>query len=154
MKINIIRIASFILLLAMATTMIGCSNPNNEITDLIDGFETACNELDFNGVIDRIDPKISKKLKVATGIVGLFTNATTDELFTSLANWMISDYDVGADFFESIEIDINHINMTGNRANVSAVISFDMAGNFIEEDATFICTKHSEKWYISDFTIH
>ena len=47
-------------------------------------YEFEINELDFDEVIDLIDPKIGKKIKVATGIVGLFTNKTTDELFDDL----------------------------------------------------------------------
>ena len=154
MKVYIVKIVCILLLFSFAVSLISCRNARTELHDLMDEFEEACNELDFDEVIDLIDPKIGKKIKVATGIVGLFTNKTTDELFASLADWMVSDYDVGADFFESIDIEVERITISGDRANVYATLRVDVAGNDIEEEATFICVRRSGKWFISDFTVH
>ena len=68
------------LIAALVLSLCGCSNDKGEIENLMTEFEYSCNELDIDAMLDCIDPAISDKIKLATGIASMFTNKDSDEL--------------------------------------------------------------------------
>lgn len=154
--LNSMRIRKFfICVIAMVMSVVllcsltGCNKENKEIENLMIEFEYSCNTLDFDAVLNCINPKVSEKVKLAVGIVGIFTEKDTDELFEKLANYL-SDGDIGGtEFFSSIKIDVKEITAKKESAVVLCTISCEAEGQKLVREATFNCIKYAEKWYIS-----
>lgn len=139
-----------IILFTMIFSLTGCGS-KNEIEDLMSNFQKACNSLNFNEVLDCINPSISDKIKLAAGFVGMFTDTDTDKMFDSLAGYLSKDKVGGKEFFSSIKIDVNDIKTDGDSAKVSAVITYKIKDKEITNNTTFNCIRSNEKWYISSF---
>lgn len=152
-KVILISLVSGILLVSMLISLPACGNSSKkEIENLMTEFEYACNTLDFNAVLNCINPKVSDSIKIGVGIVGMFTD--TDDLFEKLADTLSSDDLGGTDFFSSIKVTVNGITVDGEAATVAALLKYEVAGNQMEREATFECIYYAEKWYISSFGIN
>ena len=153
MRKTVISLMALLLSVTMVFSLAGCSKSNKEIENLIAKFEQACNDLDFEEVLDCINPKISDKIKLAAGLVGMFTDTDTDEMFETLAKYLSSDNLGGADFFSSIKIEVKDISVKDDSADVSVMLNYEVNGEEIAREATFKCIYYTEKWYVSSFTI-
>ncbi|MGN0114791.1 MAG: hypothetical protein ACI396_05650 [Acutalibacteraceae bacterium] len=153
MRKSIICVIAVIVSIAMVLSLSGCGGPEKDIKNLLTEFENACNTLDFDAVLDCIDPKVSDKVKLAVGVVGMFTDSDTDELFDSLADYLSKDDIGGKDFFSSIKIKVEKISVEDDAATVSTTLTYSVNGEETVREASFYCIYYTEKWYISYFTI-
>ena len=150
-----VSIISMIIALSMLVSLVGCGNSSKkEIENLMTEFEHACNTLDFNSVLNCINPKVSDTVKIGMGIVGLFTDMENDVLFEKLAAALTTEQLGGADFFSSIKIDVKDIVVEDKTATVSTWIKYNISDSQFEREATFNCIYYTEKWYISNFSIN
>ncbi len=152
MRKSFTSILSLLLVVAMLFSLTGCG-ASSEIKALLQEFESSCNSLDFDAVLDCINPKVSDSIKVALGFVGLFTDKDADDMFNSLAEYLSEDEIGGADFFSSIDIQVGEIAVDGESATVSATLTYELDGEETVREAEFNCIYYAEKWYISDFSI-
>ena len=148
-----VSVVAIVLSITMIFSLTGCSGSNKEIENLMTEFEYACNTLDFDAVLNCINPKVSDKIKLAAGFVGMFTDTDTDEMFESLADYLSSDDVGGTDFFSSIKIEVKDISIEDETAVVSAILTYELNGEEVVRESTFNCIYYTEKWYISSFTI-
>lgn len=148
-----VSVITIVISIAMIFSLTGCDNSNREIKDLMTEFEHACNTFDFDAVLDCINPKVSDKIKIAAGIVGVFTDIDTDKMFESLAEYLSNDNIGGADFFSSIKIEVKDISVEDDDATVSVTLTYELGGEKVVREATFNCIYYTEKWYISSFAI-
>lgn len=148
-----VSVMAIVLSITMMFLLTGCSGSNKEIENLMTEFEYACNTLDFDAVLNCINPKISDKIKIAAGFVGMFTDTDTDEMFESLADYLSSDDVGGIDFFYSIKIEVKDISIKNKAAVVSTILTYEFDEEKIVREATFNCIYYTEKWYIYSFTI-
>lgn len=152
MKKTINAIVAVLLSVAIMLSLVGCIGSNREIEQLMSDFEGACNRLDFNAVLDCIDPNISDKLDLAAGIVGMFADMDKEEMFEKLAGFISKEDIGGADFFSSIKIDVKEIEVNEEEATVDVFLSYDFRDEVVEKEAVFSCIYYAEKWYISNFS--
>lgn len=146
-KRRITAVLAIITLLAVLMT--GCGD-KSEIKGVISDFEKACNKLDLNDMLECIDPAISGPIKMATGIVGLFSNTNSDEMLERLSDILTSGTAGGGkDFFSSIEITVDDIDISGDKAEVGATLKYTVAGEDHETETVFKCVKSEDEWYIS-----
>lgn len=148
-----ISIVAVILSITVLFSLASCTSANKEIENLMIEFEDACNTLDFNAVLDCINPKVSDKIKLTAGFVGMFTDTDTNEMFESLADYLSSDDIGGTDFFSSIKIEVEDITVEEETATVSAILTYLIDGEEVVRESTFNCIYYAEKWYISTFSI-
>ena len=148
-----VSVVAIVLSITMIFSLTGCSGSNKEIENLMTEFEYACNTLDFDAVLNCINPKVSDKIKIAAGFVGMFTDTDTDEMFDSLADYLSSDDVGGTDFFSSIKIEVKDISVEDEAATVSTILTYELNGEEVVRESTFKCIYYTEKWYISSFTI-
>lgn len=153
MRKSIISVIAVIVSIAMVLSLSSCGGSDKDIKNLLAEFEYACNTLDFDAVLNYIDPKVSDKVKLAVGVVGMFTDSDTDELFDSLADYLSKDDIGGKEFFSSIKIKVEKISVEDENATVSTTITYNINGEEMVREASFYCTYYTEKWYILYFTI-
>lgn len=143
-----------VMIVSVVLSLAGCSKSDKEIRTLIADFENSCNSLDFNGILECINPKISDKFRFAAGVVGMFTEKGTDELFDALSDMVSGDNVSGTDFFSSIHIEINEIEINEDNADVLVELTYYVGEEEFVRDATIECMYYKEQWYISGISLN
>lgn len=147
-------LAALFLIIALSISMCACGNQNNEIKTLTKNFENSCNKLDMNAMLDCIDPEISGSVKKLTGLIGMFSDKDTDELLDSFAKVLFSELPENSkEFFSSIKIKLDNIEIEEDSASASAEITYEISGEDNKSNANFEYTRVDEKWYISNLDI-
>lgn len=149
-----VYVSAMALLLAvtMLFSLVSCGE-KSEIKALISDYETACNDLDFNRVLELVDPSVSSALKLAAGIVGAFSDTDAEELFEKLSD-LLSDGKLGGnEFFSTVSIEVKEITVEEDTATVSAVITYEIGGEELESESTFYCVCKDDQWYISSYSL-
>ena len=146
--------AALFLIIALSVSMCACGNQNNEIKTLTNNFENSCNKLDMNAMLDCIDPEISESVKKLTGLIGMFSGKDTDELLDSFAKVLFSELPENSkEFFSSIKIKLDNIEIEEDSASASAEITYEISGEDNKTNANFEYVCIDEKWYISNLDI-
>ena len=156
MKKLIKKTLCIVLSALLCWVLVGCSVHDGEIKEVISDFEEACNELDFNDMLDCINPRITGTLEFATGLLGMFTDTDTEEMLEELSN-LIIDGESGADrkeFFSSIKITVDKIEVEDEQAVVTAVVKYKNSGRETVREATFSCEHYADEWYINTFVLN
>ena len=153
MKKKLIVVTALLLAAVTLLVTVGCSSADREIKSLIKKYEKACNELDFDEVLDCLDPAISEKISLAVGFIGLFTDAEPSELFAKVAEFLSANSFGGTDFFSSMKISVNEIKVDGSKAVVSATVHYKVAGSELSDDFAFHCVYKDDEWYISSVSL-
>lgn len=147
-------LAALILIIALSVSICACGSQNNEIKTLTNNFENSCNKLDMNAMLDCIDPEISGSVKKLTGLIGMFSDKDTDELLDSFAKVLFSELPENSkEFFSSIKIKLDNIEIEEDSASASAEITYEISGEDNKSNANFEYTRIDEKWYISNLDI-
>lgn len=147
-------VIAIVLSITLMFSLTGCkAGSNKDIKTLLDEFEESCNTLDFDAVLDCINPQISDKINLALGLVGMFSDTDKDELFQQLADFLSEDDIKGSEFFSSIKIEVEDINIVDEEATVSTIITYSINGDETTRESTFYCTYYIDAWYINAFTI-
>ena len=146
------KLIFFVLIATMV--LCGCSNDKGEIENLMTEFEYSCNELDINAIFNCIDPAISDKIRLATGIAGIFKDKDSDELTEGLVGTLTGDDYLNADdFFSSIKIETKDIKTKKETGTANAIVEYNVAGEKFKKEATFDYVYNMDKWYISSFKL-
>lgn len=147
-------LAALFLIIALSISMCACGNQNNEIKTLTKNFENSCNKLDMNAMLDCIDPDVSGSVKKLTGLIGMFSDKDTDELLDSFAKVLFSELPENSkEFFSSIKIKLDNIEIEEDSASASAEITYEISGEDNKSNANFEYIRIDEKWYISNLDI-
>ena len=147
-------LSALFLIIALSVSLCACGNQNNEIKTLTKNFENSCNKLDMNAMLDCIDPEVSGSVKKLTGLIGMFSDKDTDELLDSFAKVLFSELPENSqEFFSSIKIKLDNIEIEEDSASASAEITYEISGEDNKSNANFEYTRVDEKWYISNLDI-
>ena len=151
MRKSLKNIIVFLLLFVIVLSMSACDNQNNEIKTLTKNFENSCNKVDMNAMLDCIDPDISESVKKLTGLIGMFSDKDTDELLDNFAKVLFSELPENSkEFFSSIKIKLNTIEIEDDKASASAEITYEISGEENKSNANFKYICIDKTWYISD----
>lgn len=146
--------AALILIISLSVSICACGNQNNEIKTLTRDFENSCNKLDMNAMLDCIDPDVSGSVKKLTSLIGMFSDKDTDELLDSFAKVLFSELPENSkEFFSSIKIKLDNIEIEEDSASASAEITYEVSGEDNKSNANFEYIRIDEKWYISNLDI-
>lgn len=151
MKIKIVTAA---LMSAMVLSLSGCGKDKGEIEKLMTEFEYSCNELDIDTMLDCIDPAVSDKIRLATGIASMITDKNSDELTGELVGMLTGDGSLNADeFFSSISIEPKDIKTGKKSAAANAIVEYSVGGEKFKKDTEFEFVNTMDKWYIASFKL-
>lgn len=152
MKKGIAMVLAVIIVIVYAVSLSGCGNESDKISNLITEFEYACNSLDVDAILDCIHPDITNKVKTAMGIVGLFTGQDSDDMLEAISESLTNNSKVDAEsFFSTIKIDVKEVNSDNNNGTAKVNLTYRVGTEEIVSDATFVCSKYNDKWYITSF---
>ena len=150
MKRSIIKgTALFLMAVLLISTLSGCAN--KEVKDLIGRFETSCQAMDVDGMLDCCNPTIVKPLRGVLGILGVKDlNGIVDSLSNILGAFDLKG-NSPEDVLKTVKITPTkyETNSTKDGCSVQATITYVLNGKTVEKNVQIACTKGSEGWYIS-----
>ena len=151
---NLKKVIIFALVFMLVLSVSACGSQKSEIKTLTKNFENSCNKLDVNEMLDCIEPEISGSVKKLTSLIGMFSDKDTDELLESFAKVLFSELPENSkEFFSSIKIKIDDIEIDEDNASASAEIRYEISGEDNISNANFEYIRIDEKWYISNLDI-
>lgn len=147
MKKSICRGAAVILMAAMMLTLLtGCAK--SKVKNAISEFESACQSLDVVGMLECINPTVSKPILDAMNLLGIEdTSKLLDEL-VGILNLFEGAGEATEELVQSIKIEpvSYEFNDSSDRCTVTARLS---CGEDSTEDITIELVLKDEVWYIS-----
>lgn len=161
MKKICVSLFSAVLVLAVAFSLCSCFNQQSaeseeeKIKAVMTKLQTACNELDVNGMLDCVDPDEAGNLKLAAGAAGLLGKNNADILKKLISK--VGDYgDIDAEeFFSSVRITVNSIKLSSDSqsADVAATVTAESNGETKSRDVMIACVQKNGNWYAKDFAL-
>lgn len=150
MKRLFTKLLCCVLIILLALGVCSCKSNTAEIENLITKFEYSCKTLDINSLLDCISPEISQRIKLVSGVAGIFVDMDIDEIFESVAGELLGILpDNGDEFFSSINITIYNISVSNDSASVNTMVDFTLSGERFEKEMIFECV-YEDRWYISN----
>ena len=153
-KIRIVLVALVMLISSVA--LCACGSDEMKIKALINEFEESCNQMDADGVLECLNPTIADLVNKGLGILDIFTEVDKDEVFDKVSDLLITGIEGvgGSDFFETMEIEIEEMEIERTSATVTGTITYEKNGEEKESPVTFICgySDSEEGWYISEIS--
>lgn len=148
------KILAILLTIALSTGLLcSCGSEKKEIKSVIGNFEKACNNVDFNEMLTCIDPMISEKIGLVTGLASMFTDMGSEELLNKLSKLLTNDDTLDADsFFSTVKIKVGDITVNESIATAHVSLKYEFGENITEKNAIFDCVCKEGNWYISGFS--
>ena len=148
------KIVLFALLAVLVLSMSACGGEQSEIKALTTRFEKSCNKLELNEMLDCIEPDVAQGVKAITGVIGMFTDADTDELLDKFGAMLFSEMPENSkEFFSSIKITVNDVEVDKDNATASAEIAYEISGEESVANAYFEYVRIEEEWYITNLDL-
>ena len=153
MKKTVTRIFSVVLVLTMLLSLASCGE-KAKIRSTISAFQTACNELNVEAVVDCLEPTIANLLNAGAGLLGGLLGSSEEEVFSSLSSLLGNHSDaIGIESFKTLQIKVNDIAEDGATANAKVTLSYiGITGEEKTADATINLKNSSDQWLISGVT--
>ena len=152
-KFRIVMVA--LLMLISSVTLCACGD-EMKIKSLVNEFEESCNQLDADGILECLNPKIADTIDKALSILDIFTEVDKDEIFSKVSEILMSGLGEvgGTELFSSIDIEIEEMEVGKASATVTGTMTYEVKGEEKETPVTFFCeySDSIEKWYISEIS--
>lgn len=149
MKNTMKRFAAMLLAAIMMLTLLTGCGAKGAVKETISNFETACHALDVRGMLDCMNPTISKPLLTALNLLGVDdTSGVLEELVDVLGIFEGAGEKTEV-FIQSIKIDPQDFKFNDNndKCTVFAELSY---GEENTKAVTIDLVLKDEVWYISD----
>ena len=143
------RIICFVLVLSLlCTTLTCCAGSKSAVEQRVQEFVSMCNQFDVDGVLRCIDPSIAQYIAIILAS-GSLVNIDKYQIFSWLYELIIGNDSLSiADFFSSIQVDIQKTKVSGKRASVYAYISYAIADIKFTKEGIIGLEKQAGIWYI------
>lgn len=155
-----IRMLSCVLVLLVISSLTSCSKTDvqkESIKQTLVNFQSACNNADIDGMVDCINPTISKPIQVGMALISTLSGDAYDEMLeeisTNIADSVFGQDYGGMDFLKSISFSDMKITVNKDKATVECTIQYKIAGELFDNYTTINMIKKDDDWYISGVDI-
>lgn len=148
MKQTMHRVAAVLLLAVMMLTLLTGCGAKGKAKETIANFESACQALDVRGMLECINPTISKPVLTAMNLLGVEDTSSTLTELVGILGMFEGAGEKTEEFVQSIEIkpDDFEFNDDKDECTVTAELSY---GEDNTETITIDLVLKDEVWYIS-----
>lgn len=149
MKKMMRRAAAVILMAAVLLSLLAGCGPKNDVKSTISEFESACQSLDVKGMLECINPTVSKPILGALNLFGVEDTSGTLEQLVGALDLFDDAGQVTEELVQSIRIKPNNyaFNDAKDKCTVTAELSY---GDGDSKIITLQMILKDESWYISD----
>ncbi len=143
------KLISTCIVIAIMLTFTGCNERKKCIT-VLDDFEKGCNELNIDGILDSINPKVGNTIKIGMGIASLSDDFDETEILEAVEKFILEEEsgDIKG-FFESIKFTQKKAKVKDDDAVIYTVVEFKVFEASIEQNAEVSLIEKTNKWYIN-----
>lgn len=159
----IIKIFAVVIALSvLMCTVTGCGSKDADVIEQrIQDFVIKCNDLDIDGILRCLDPSVSEPIALTISGIEMLakmsgTSVDKHEMFAAISDVVLDSEGVdGMDFFKSIEVEIDHIDVEDNLAYAYSYISYVISDIKFKKEAVIYMVEQADIWYVQDleFTI-
>ena len=153
MKKTLCRFLALLLIAGMLLCLCGCTKEKRQLRELMQEFQSACNALDFDRVLDCLEPKTADAIELASGVLGFFTHADTDALFDALASALSFVNLGGTESFRSLKIEVKEIVVEDGKAQLKTTFTYEFQKETVTKNVTVECVYEYECWYIATASV-
>lgn len=131
----------------LVTLLTACAK--NDVRNLIGRFEKSCQDGDAEGLLDCVEPSVSKPIRALSGLVGVKLEDVTDVLIGA-ANFIGGDSTPIGDILASIRIKPESyvFNKDKDECTVTSTMSYEANGKDESATAVIKCVLDDGGWYI------
>lgn len=148
------RLLALLLVLSLAlTNFTGCAaSEKKEIKATIKEFNEAARNVDMDGMLNCIDPKVAAPINMGTGILGSLLGVDVSEMVNYIVHDVLKIDAESNDFLRTLKIETGKITVNETKATVECTIKYESGSDKYEKGAVLTMTKSGEKWYISSIS--
>jgi len=161
------RIVSILLLIAlMSMSLCGCSlfdsliqdQPDPETTaqatqsveQMIDRCAAACNNVDVDGILDCVSPKIAKPVRTMMNLVSAMSDLSEEDLLETIIGLLgAEETEDATQVCKTLAVEVQSVNVNGDKATADLDFTFEQGGARYTGDTTISCICVDGRWYIS-----
>jgi hypothetical protein len=147
------KVASIVLVVLICISLSGCSIKEKVgVRVTIHEFQSACNEMDAEKMLECIDPTLVFFLQVLP--IPKDKEGLNEFVINIIDLLYFIDFDTVNDVvegLESLKIHVIKIRIYSGKASVDARLSYKIDGEKLKEDITLELVKKRGKWYLTLF---
>lgn len=142
-------LALFLALTVFLMPLSACGR-NREAEELIKRFESACQELNADEILNCFNPRVTNPIKSVLGILGV---DSLNQIVSGLADiWGVIDFTSSTprEILKTLTIKTEKFvnSENGGKCDVNAVFRYTDGNKTVVETVVINCVKGSEGWYI------
>ncbi|MBQ8638874.1 MAG: hypothetical protein IJ468_06870 [Lachnospiraceae bacterium] len=143
------RVKQMTVLIAMSIFLGSCGGESKEeIEQVISEFEYACDELDFNVLLECIDPIVADPLDLALTMSSWATDYDKEEVIEEILKKAFQMEEIS--FTEGfVSIEPTKIKVSGKYAEAKCELVLEKSGNAFDADIMLDFIRDDGQWYIS-----
>lgn len=149
------RLTALTLGLLLLLSLAGCAGGDQrQIRSTLKTFETACQQLDLNTMLDCMDPDTAQAVRNGASLLGQVTGQSAEEVLDATAPFLFGDDYTSSDFLRSFRLTVEDIAVAEDSATALCTLSYTMNGEEKQRDVSVRLVKleidGKQGWYISD----
>lgn len=149
------RLTALTLGLLLLLSLAGCAGGDQrQIRSTLKTFETACQQLDLNAMLDCMDPDTAQAVRNGASLLGQVTGQSAEEVLDATAPFLFGDDYTSSDFLRSFRLTVEDIAVAEDSATALCTLSCTLNGEEKQRDVSVRLVKleidGKQGWYISD----
>lgn len=148
------RLTALTLGVLLVLTLAGCaSGDQRQIRATLNQFESACQQLDLNAMLDCMSPDAATPLRGGASLMGTLTGKTPEEILDEAVPFLFGEDYANSDFLRSLRLKVEDIAVAGASATALCTLSYTLNGEKQQRDVSAQLVKlevdGKSGWYIS-----
>lgn len=164
------RIVCLLVLAALLLSLSGCSTiaelfkpqpePNTSaytrdtVEQLVERCNAACNDMDLEGILDCVSPKIADPLRTGLDLMGKLGGKSDEELLNTLLEVLGAERAENAgEICRTLEIEVDSVEVDRDTAQAEVNFSYSQNGQNYIGQTNVTCVDINGRWYISMLSV-
>lgn len=161
------RLVSLVLVLALLTVCLsGCSvfrkliedepepqttaDATQSVEDMLARCVAACNNVDVDGILDCVTPKIAKPARTMMNLAGSLGDKSDEEMLESVLGLLGAEETTNAaEVCRTLSAEVQNVEVDGDSATADVTFGFAQGEKRYTGDTTLTCVCIDGQWYIS-----
>lgn len=140
------RLVSLCLIFALILAVSGCG-AKSECKELIEKFETACNERDVSAILECINPDKTATLKLVLSVVGDAANEALPKLY-DLLGITLPEEKTSLEGSNTISLEVTEYDLGKTTGTVTCKMTLNIGDDIVENNLSLKVIKVDDVWYI------
>lgn len=151
---KIFKRITVLMMCAMLVLQLAACGSDSKCKEVVEKFETACNENNLEGILDCITPDIATPIKLAVGVTSLIPGIDLSETLTGLLAELMGSADTDVDasaLFSTMDLKVTKTEKKSKDRMVYVDITYEVLGTPIKSHGVFRMEEDDKEWYIKSF---